>query len=475
MTRGLVSLAWQNPDNQLVCDIVEDDIAFGPENLGMSVNEIESRIDEVVTRLDLSDVRTASVHGLSSAQKQVIAVAGAMAMEPKYLVLDEVTARLDPAAAYKLLDAIRLWSSDHRAGVVMITHHMSEVLLADWAVRLSTEDGDGAGCVAAQGTPSEVLESTPVDPDIVQLAPLDHTLRRLSRMGVMLPNTPKPSKNWSIRYAAKLPRHRLQLRQENRACRVIGRVIGRRVVGRCRCEWLRPIHACSYRPGLTKPKRGTVLVDGKQVGGSDEAAGPAVGLVMQRAEDQFLGDTVFEDVAFGPGLLTDDEDEIAKVVKDALASVDFDVDEVGKRSPLEFSGGQKRRLAVAGLLALKPRYLILDEPFAGLDEESRSEMVRLLVKLRAGGTSLMTVSADLQMVTQASRLALLSAGRIELTGDLGDFVANQKLCRDAGITFPDVIRLAVGLRERGWCVPILGADGELERAIQREWSQRKRA
>ena len=150
--RRLVSLAWQNPDNQLVCGVVEDDIAFGPENLGLNPAQIRGRVNEVLDRLALTDLRLASIHNLSSAQKQVLAVAGAMAIAPRYLILDEVTSRLDPAAAHSLLDALAGWAQDHQSGIIMITHVMSEVLRAASVCRLETrlEGGDTSPWSAAR-------------------------------------------------------------------------------------------------------------------------------------------------------------------------------------------------------------------------------------------------------------------------------------------------------------------------------------
>jgi len=187
--RRLVGLAWQNPDNQLVCGVVEDDIAFGPENLGLTTTEIAERIDEAEDLLQLGDIRTTSIHSLSSAQKQLVAVAGAMALRPSYLILDEVTARLDPSSSHRLLDGIRVWARDHRSGVIMITHHLSEVLRADRVCRL--EALPSGGRVAAFGSPDEILRDAKHDDDVALESPLYDTIFRLEQNGVHLAGVPE--------------------------------------------------------------------------------------------------------------------------------------------------------------------------------------------------------------------------------------------------------------------------------------------
>lgn len=229
--------------------------------------------------------------------------------------------------------------------------------------------------------------------------------------------------------------------------------------------------------GLRRPQRGRVLFDGQDMWHrSGKHLKRRLGLVMQRAEDQFLGDTVYTDIAFGPAQTSHDRDHIVRAVRRALHSVGFDLDEVSARSPLEFSGGQRRRLAVAGLLALEPSILILDEPFAGLDARARNDMVDLLKRLREHqGVTILTMTSDFELLDAASRLALLVHGEIGLVGDLRDFVANQRLCREAGISLPETVQLALELRERGWSVPVFGSEGSLEAAIAGEWRQRKGA
>ena len=187
--RSRVSLAWQNPDNQMVCGMVEDDLVFGPENLGLPAAEVERRVDEVTERLGLGALRHRAVHSLSAARKQIVAVAGAMAMMPRYLILDEVTARLDRTSADALLDAIGGWAIERDIGVVMITHVMSEVLRADRVAQLDT--GSNGGYIAQVGPPREVLKTVTASRDVSLEVPLHDTLVRLGALGVHIDGSPE--------------------------------------------------------------------------------------------------------------------------------------------------------------------------------------------------------------------------------------------------------------------------------------------
>lgn len=180
--RSRVALTWQNPDNQLVCGIVEDDIAFGPENLGLARDEISDRIEEIAARLGLGKLRRAPVHNLSSAEKQMVAIAGAMAMQPRFLILDEVTSRLDAYSAQTVLNAVSQWARDHNSAVVMITHQMSEILRADQVIRF--EPGSGGGRMVEAGAPQDVLRNAKSSDGEILQSPLYDSILRLEKLGV---------------------------------------------------------------------------------------------------------------------------------------------------------------------------------------------------------------------------------------------------------------------------------------------------
>ena len=149
--RRNVGMVFQNPDNQIVANVVEEDVAFGPENLGIASPEIRRRVDSALKQVDMYEYRTHAPHLLSGGQKQRIAIAGVIAMEPKCIVLDEPTAMLDPRGRREVIDTIGRLNREKGITVVLITHHMDEAAKAQRVVVMDK------GKVAADGTPKEVF------------------------------------------------------------------------------------------------------------------------------------------------------------------------------------------------------------------------------------------------------------------------------------------------------------------------------
>lgn len=149
--RQNVGMVFQNPDNQIVANVVEEDVAFGPENLGISSPEIRRRVDGALKQVEMYEYREHAPHLLSGGQKQRIAIAGIIAMEPKCIVLDEPTAMLDPRGRREVIDTVGRLNREKGITVVLITHHMDEAAKADRVVVLSR------GKVAADGTPEQVF------------------------------------------------------------------------------------------------------------------------------------------------------------------------------------------------------------------------------------------------------------------------------------------------------------------------------
>ncbi len=149
--RRTVGMVFQNPDNQIVANVVEDDVAFGPENMGVPSEEIRQRVDEALKDVGMFEYRTHAPHLLSGGQKQRVAIAGIVAMRPRCIVLDEPTAMLDPAGRREVLDTIHRLNRELGITVVLITHHMDECIDADRLIVMS--DGE----IIADGTPREVF------------------------------------------------------------------------------------------------------------------------------------------------------------------------------------------------------------------------------------------------------------------------------------------------------------------------------
>ena len=180
--RRNVGMVFQNPDNQIVANVVEEDVAFGPENLGISSPEIRHRVNKALKQVGMYEYREHAPHLLSGGQKQRIAIAGVIAMEPKCIVLDEPTAMLDPRGRKEVIDTVRKLNAEKGITVILITHHMDEAAQAQRVVVLHK------GSVAADGSPEEVFSQVDLlhsiglaAPDTVELC------NQLNKEGFQLP------------------------------------------------------------------------------------------------------------------------------------------------------------------------------------------------------------------------------------------------------------------------------------------------
>lgn len=182
--RRNVGMVFQNPDNQIVANVVEEDVAFGPENLGIASPEIRRRVDVALKQVGMYEYREHAPHLLSGGQKQRIAIAGVIAMEPRCIVLDEPTAMLDPQGRKDVMDTVKRLNQEKGITVILITHHMDEAAQADRVVVLNQ------GTVAADGTPQEVFSQVKLLHDIGLAAPESVELCwALNQQGCDLPLT----------------------------------------------------------------------------------------------------------------------------------------------------------------------------------------------------------------------------------------------------------------------------------------------
>lgn len=211
--------------------------------------------------------------------------------------------------------------------------------------------------------------------------------------------------------------------------------------------------------GLLKPDAGQVAVDDVNLAGKDAAAKKArqlVGMVFQYPEHQIFAETVYEDIAFGPRNRGFQPEEVDKQVREAIAFVGLDFETFAKRSPFQLSGGQMRRVAIAGVVAMNPDYLVLDEPSAGLDPRSRNAVFKEIMALhQSRGIAIVLVTHSMEeAVKYAKRLLVINQGKILFDGNPADIFRNyqQKLV-EVGMDEPQVFKLADLLRRQGMELP----------------------
>ena len=229
--------------------------------------------------------------------------------------------------------------------------------------------------------------------------------------------------------------------------------------------------------GLLKPTSGRVLIDGEDLNGEHvnrRALRQRIGLVFQYPEYQLFEETVAKDIAFGPKNQGLSAEEIDGRVRYAMECVHLDYDKYAARSPFELSGGQMRRVAIAGVLAMKPSVLILDEPTAGLDPRGRDKILTLLEELHAReNTTILMVSHSMDdMARLASRLIVMSGGKIVAEGTPREIFARESMMTSIGLDVPDAARLCALLRSKGYDLPAdLYRPEELKEQLLRLWKE----
>ena len=209
--------------------------------------------------------------------------------------------------------------------------------------------------------------------------------------------------------------------------------------------------------GLLKPTSGQVLVDGEDMNGEGvhkRLIRQKVGLVFQYPEYQLFEETVAKDIAFGPKNQGLSEEEIDRRVRKAMARVQLDYDKYAERSPFELSGGQMRRVAIAGVLAMEPRYLILDEPAAGLDPKGRDRILGMVKDLHEAGVTVVMVSHSMDDCARlATRMIVMSQGTVVASDTPRKLFAQRELMNSVHLGVPEAAKLCALLREKGVDLP----------------------
>ena len=548
--RKTCGMVFQNPDDQLVASLVEDDVAFGPENLGIPTPELRERVTQALEDVGLSGFERHETHALSGGQKQRVAIAGVLAMNPSVLVLDEASAMLDPRGRAGLM---RVCHELHERGmtIVMITHFMEEAAQADRVIVMER------GRVALEGTPDEVLlQADALDHlnlDVpfaarlsldarragVNVAPTvnaDELAQRVlalagagaqvtaaangasapaaqpvaaaedSQEGAGSSQAESASGNGSNAFptqevAARTPASfsasagidatGSQTGSENdngglfpTCSDVAGKLVsvaasgdagavsagtGTPLIEFCdvsftydaaeakrqrkrggqqakrQAKWgnapdsLWAIRNVSFAVhqgeflgiaghtgsgkstiiqhmnGILKPTSGQVLVMGADISDKrcEASLRGSIGVVFQYPEHQLFAETVYKDVAFGPRNLGLKDNEVDARVRESLERVGLAFDEAAEKSPFELSGGQQRRVAFAGVLAMNPRVLVLDEPAAGLDPASRTSFLGMISRLHQQGLTVVMVSHSMDdLARMCDRVAIMNEGQL---------------------------------------------------------------
>lgn len=479
--RQTAGMVFQNPDNQIVANIVEEDVAFGPENMGVPTPDIWNRVDVGLNETEMQEYRQKSPNHLSGGQKQRVAIAGILAMEPKCIVFDEATAMLDPKGRMQMIQVAKKLQQEKGITIILITHHMDEVLEADKIFVMNQ------GKVVTQGSPSEIFSNVEmldacgltlppvfqyrdflIGENIVMKSEVEGVTNIEQLASVLLKDRINNFDNLNIKDDNQdvdiLPGGMKESLTEGLFLDHVSYVYNRGLVEETyalknvnvsfsRGEFVAIIgHTGSGKSTLTQhlngliiPTEGNVYFNGRDVTDSDfsiKELRQKVGYVFQYPEYQLFADTVENDVCFGPRNMNIPKVEAQKRAYEAIKMVGLP-DTIYDCSPFQLSGGQKRRVAIAGVLAMNPEYIVLDEPTAGLDPKAALEILTLLKDLQMNkGITIVIVSHSMEEVAEfADRIVVIDQGEIQFDGPTCKVFQKREALQDMGLEIPVGISL----------------------------------
>ena len=402
-----VGLVFQNPDNQIFALTVEEDIAFGPENLGLPRPVMEERVVKALLETRMEPFRKKFVYNLSGGQKQRTAIAGILAMNPGVLVFDEPTADLDPKGTREVLETIHRLNRDEGRTVIIVEHKIRQVLsLCDRVLWMEE------GKIVSEHEPN---------------GPLPPLLAR----GYRRENGPADRRTDTGQTAIRIQDVSFSYQDGTEVLKAVNltvregellAIIGENGSGKSTLAM--------HLNGLLKPKRGNVVIWDKNT--RDTKPGQMaslVGYLFQNPDHQIFSESVYNEVAIGlkhAGLSTEKRD---RVVHEALKAVDLGG--YADRDPNTISRGERQRLAVATVLALNPRVIVFDEPTTGQDAAHILDIMRYIENINRQGRTVVMITHDMDLAwSYADRIVVMAGGRI----------IHDAPVSDTSVSVPDMFR-----------------------------------
>ena len=539
--RREVGMVFQNPDNQIIASVVEEDVGFGPENIGLPTDEIWQRVNNALSAVHMEAYRLKSPNHLSGGQKQRVAIAGTLAMEPKTIVLDEPTAMLDPSGRKEVLESVLELKRKKGISIILITHYMEEAVDADRILLMDS------GKLVMDGSPREVFQNVerlkeyrmdvplitelanklqkkgfPIEKTILKKEELEEELFKLKEEGFVLQESFTASELPGLsELSSKKPEagdyiveaeHLSAIFQEGTAMEsfalkdlsmkirrgsltaVIGHTgsgkstLVQHLNGLIKAKSGEIFVSFRENPPLVKSGKSFLFFKGKKTviekkgrlslseeGFDYRALRFKVGLVFQYPEYQLFEETVLADVMFGPLNQGKSREDAEALAKEALASLGIG-EELYAKSPFELSGGQKRKVAIAGVLAMGPELLILDEPTAGLDPAGRDELFEEIAGLRKNyAMTILLVSHSMDDVARyADEVLVLHQGELKIEGTVEEVFSKKEELEGMGLGLPQIRALLFDLQKNGLDIQLGNTVEEAVFALSHYFIEEKR-
>ena len=427
-----IGFVMQRPEHQIVTDKVWHELAFGLENLGYPQDVIRRRVSEIASYFDIENWFEMDVADLSGGQKQLLNLASIMVMQPRVLILDEPTSQLDPIAASDFLTTVHKLNSDMGLTVIIVEHRLQEVVPAANKLMIM----DRGGTILHYGKPREVCAKLQERPDLLMAMP--STVRLFSCMHGEgeCPLTISEGRQWVAGFGnrvqpvfenaaadiAETPAPALEMddvwfRYEKHGHDVLRGtslsvkegeifcILGGNGSGKTTC--------LGAAAGLNKPYSGRVRIFGKDINEykNQSLYRNCLTMLPQDVQTIFLRNTVREELA--------DAGEEAK-------DLPYDIESLMDKHPYDLSGGEQQMVALAKVLATKPRLLLLDEPTKGIDASASSRIIDILKRLKESGMTIVIVTHDVEFAAlAANRCAMFFRGEVTSTGTPREFFAEN--------------------------------------------------
>jgi len=474
----MVGTVFQNPETQFFTLSVLNEIAFGPENLCLPREEIDRRVKEVVKTVGIEDLIEKDIMSLSGGQKQRVATASVLAMRPSILILDEPTSQLDPQGAIEMLLTVKRLREKLNATIILIEHRLEEVSKHVDRVLVMNE-----GRIIADGPAREVfsrvdmLEGIGIRPPQASELAVQLHLRNLVPHKVLpltseeaismlksligkrgrnnAPSLPFKSEGY-VERTNNVPLVQIenlwhQYPDGTVALRGIDLLIhDGEFVGIIGQNGSGKSTLVSHLLGLLRPSYGRVLLFGKDVSKfSVPEMAKSVGFIFQDPDLMLFQTSVWSEIAFGPSNVGLPPEEIEERVRDSLKMMRL----VGfeKRHPHALSRGQRHRVAIASILAMRPRVLIADEPTTGQDYGATKYYLELLRKMNQEGATILVISHDMKTIAKyVDRVIVLRDGRVLFDGPTRAVFGKPEILETTDINPPQITQISLDLKEYGF-------------------------
>jgi len=457
-----VAMVFQDPDAQIVTGTVYDEVAFGPENLLLSLEEVRARTEHSLRRVGLWERRDENPDRLSGGGRQRLAIACALAMGSPLIVLDEPTANLDPQGIDDVYAALVDVVATGDRAILLVEHNLDAAM--GFVTR--TIVLDRSGTVVFDGPAAEIIRTHAAELVAmgVWLPAATLAALRLRAEGVALTPLPLTADELAVALDAHPGAADIARAVTPTASATSTPVIRARglTVTRHRTEILHGVDLDVEQGSLTAivgangagkttliqalagvvpPPRRQVDVDGiDPATASPRELAARIGFVFQNPEHQFIAHTVFDELAHGLRLRHAPDAEVTARVEEMLGR--FGLEHKAEVHPFLLSGGEKRRLSVGTALITRPQVLALDEPTFGQDRARASELLDLLRGLRDEGTTIMIVTHDLQLVAEhTTHTVILADGRVHAAGRTAELFQHERVFTDAGLRLPALQRV----------------------------------